>query len=855
METVWERERAEGSHELRLSTLQNLRGVRMIVDAHLGKALSSLSDGERQTAIDMLDELVTPSGGKIAESVPDLAHRTGHSEDQAGSVLDKLDHERIVRPFPAAPGQDPVWFRRYEIFHDVLGSAINHMIAAREERRRARRLRRFAALAVGLLIVALAIVGVFAYLWHSATTAKLTAESRQLAADAEVNATRDPELSVLLALQALRLHYTSQAEDALRAVLPELQAVRTFREGTTVYSAVFDPVDANKVASADGYGVAWIWDVKTGHRLVRMSLGGFAITGAAFAVAFNPAGTEVAVGYANGKVALFDARSGRELRSANVFGSAGVNDVEFVGSTGELAIATEQGLALWQPQNRSRCCDILSHEQANTIAADPRHPLEFAVTTVNGTVIWNVSGSGKPRQQRLPQGPWSTNDAAFSPDGSEVVTADSYGNVKVYDLATFKAVMTLDAGEANAWRVAFSPHGKRIVAGYSSGRARVWDVSTKLQLTLLAGSASGVEAARFNADGSEVVTASDDGTIRVWHSQPRELQTEFASSSSGGTPNPIGGAGYISNSRILTLDGSGRLYVFTASGEQQAVISPGTAVVSAASNRAGTEIVTADSDGTVDLWHAIGSNYTQIPLPSPIHLNGPPLIVGMSPDGSHIAIVTPDYYTIQMRSTHTGQLLQTLSAVNAISVVAFSPSGRQILTGGINGQVEVWDAANGHRVLGTPGPSIRDIEFNKSGSEFVTASESGVVTIWAARHDRPLRSIDACLAPSRASFSPDGSKIVVACGDGSAPVFAAATRRQLTVLSAASAGTVSSAAFSPDGKTIVTAIDAGDAGGVQIWNSELATPSLRALERLAEQRLTRKLTAAERKEYLTGISG
>ena len=190
-------------------------------------------------------------------------------------------------------------------------------------------------------------------------------------------------------------------------------------------------------------------------------------------------------------------------------------------------------------------------------------------------------------------------------------------------------------------------------------------------------------------------------------------------------------------------------------------------------------------------------------------------------------------------------------------MVAFSPSGRQILTGDINGQVEVWDAATGHkiRVLGTPGPSISDIEFNKSGSEFVTASESGVVTVWAARDDRRLRSIDACPSPSTASFSPDGSKIVVACGDGSAPVFAAATGRQLTVLSAASAGTVSSAAFSPDGKTIVTAIDAGDAGGVQIWNSELATPSLPALERLAEQRLTRKLTAAERKEYLTGISG
>ena len=440
METVWERERAEGSHELRLSTLQNLRGVRMIVNAHLGKALSALSGSERQAAIDMFDHLVTPSGGKIAESVPDLAHRTGHSETQVGSVLDKLDHERIVRPIPAAPGQDPMRFRRYEIFHDVLTPAISHAIAAREERRRARRLRRFAALTAGLLIVALAIVGVFAYLWHSATTEKLTAESRQLAADAEVNATRDPELSVLLALQALRRHYTSQAENALRAVLPEVQAVRTFRQRGRRFTRRCS-ILSTRTRSPAPTGTA-----SPGSGTSRP---GTALCACHWAVSRSPGPptrwpsirpvprSQSATG--RGKVALFDARNGRKLQSAKVAGSATVYDVKFVGSTGELAIATAQGLALWQPKNGSRCCDILSHEQANTIAADPRNPLVFAVATVNGTVIWNVSGSGKPRQQRLPQG-LSTNDAAFSPDGSEVVTADNDGKVRVYNLATSKAV-------------------------------------------------------------------------------------------------------------------------------------------------------------------------------------------------------------------------------------------------------------------------------------------------------------------------------------------------------------------------------------------------------------------------------
>ena len=855
METVWERERAEGSRELRLSTLQNLEGVGKIVDTHLGKALRALGGGERQTAIDMFDQLVTPSGGKIAESVPDLAHQTGHSEEQVADVLEKLDHARIVRPVPAPPGQDALRFRRYEIFHDVLTPTINRTLAAREERRRARRVRRFAALAVGLLIVALAFGGLLFHLWRTAIAEKETAESGQLAAAAYGNVKRDPELSVRQALQALRLHYTGQAEAALRDALPEFQAVRTFQDGEPVWSAVFDPVDANKVASADTYGAVWIWDVKTGRRLVRLSMkGGFTVTGTADAVAFNPAGTEVAVGYHGGTVALFDARSGKELQSINV--GPGVTDARFVGSTGELAIATQRGVGLWLPQygsSRPRCCDIVSsNEQANTIAVDPANPLELAVATDTGTVIWKLRSDLRPVQHlSLGQGQGTglgNDDAEFSPDGSKVVTAGSDGKVRVYDVATLKEVMTLDAAEEVPTNAVFSPDETRIVAGYSSGTTRVWDATTGLQLTLLTGDASAVERARFNTDSSEVVTASYDGTIRVWHAQPRELQTTFTSSFGGGTPNlpnPVYAAQYSSDGgRILTVDSSGHAYVFTASGKpaysdgQQVVINPGNTVYvnSARFNRGGTEIVTADSDGTVDLWRAIGPGYTLIPLPSPIHVEGKARYADFSPDGSRIAIVT-DNHTAEVFSNQTGQLLQTLNPGHdfLLSAAVFSPSGRQILTGDENGQVEVWDASTGHelRELGTPGPAISDVEFNSSGSEFVAASDDGVVTFWSARNDRPrLPPINACPSPNTASFSPDDSKIVVACDDGSARVIDADTGQQLTVLQAASAGNINSAAFRPDGKSIVTAFGAGSTGGVRIWSSELATSSLPALKRL-----------------------
>jgi WD40 repeat protein len=351
------------------------------------------------------------------------------------------------------------------------------------------------------------------------------------------------------------------------------------------------------------------------------------------------------------------------------------------------------------------------------------------------------------------------------------------------------------------------------------------------------------------------MTASDDGTVRVWYSRPRELQAEFASSYANGSANPVVGAAYISRGRIIVLDYSGDMYAFTPGGKRLATISSGTSVYTAAWDTAGTKIVTTYYDGTVDVRHASDSDYTQMHRSASIRVNGLPQDVAMSPDGSSFTIVTSgNPYEVQLRNGQTGQLMRTRDAANSISVVAFSPNGRQIFAGDNNGQVEVWDAVTGHRrVLDTPGPAVNDVEFNNSGSEFVTASQGGTVSVWSALGDQPLISFDACPSPTVASPSPDGSKIVVARGDGSAPVFDAATGQQLTALPATSTGSVSSVGFSPDGKSIITVVDSEGTGGVQIWNAELANPSPSVIAQIAQQRITRQLTPAERATYLAGI--
>ncbi|MDH3672698.1 MAG: hypothetical protein OES46_16325 [Gammaproteobacteria bacterium] len=124
----------------------------------------------------------------------------------------------------------------------------------------------------------------------------------------------------------------------------------------------------------------------------------------------------------------------------------------------------------------------------------------------------------------------SLQHVVFSPDGARVVTASMDNTAGVWDAATGSLLYTLKGHREGpdlesivargVRHAAFSPDGTRIVTSGGDATARVWDAATGAPLHALEGHKSSVYYASFSSDGTRLVTASGDDTVRVWKLPP-----------------------------------------------------------------------------------------------------------------------------------------------------------------------------------------------------------------------------------------------------------------------------------------------------------------------------------------------
>jgi WD40 repeat protein len=417
------------------------------------------------------------------------------------------------------------------------------------------------------------------------------------------------------------------------------------------------------------------------------------------------------------------------------------------------------------------------------------------------------------------------HSAAFSPDGTRIVTGSADKTAKVWDEAG-KVLTTLKGHSSDVNSVAFSPNGTRVVTASWDHTAMVWDLKTGKDPVTLTGHKDFVNSAAFGPDGEWVVTASSDHFAKIWDANTGRDRVTLK----GHTSRVLSAAFSPDGARVVTAsaDKTARVWDVVTGKEVFPPLKGHTGTVSSASySRDGKQIVTSSWDNTGRVWDAKTGKEL-------LTLEGHTAYVSaatFSPDGTRIVTGSWDH-TAKVWDVATGRERLTLTGhTRQVLSVAFNADGMRVITAGWDNMAKVWEvpsarlegfATNSTDRLTLTG-HVGDVwaaPGRVDAVRVVTITADHTAKVWDAATGKELNTLTGHAGVvSSASFSPDGTRIVTTSADKTARVWNAATGKEVCIL-AGHTDSVTAASFSPDGTQIVT----GSADTTaRVWNAKTGT--------------------------------
>ena len=393
-------------------------------------------------------------------------------------------------------------------------------------------------------------------------------------------------------------------------------------------------------------------------------------------MAFSPDGKLLISGSDDKTIKFWDAATGQVIRTI-IHGSK----YKFGGKISGLALSPDGKLLVssadysgkiifWNTASGQKIWEWEATKEVEPAAFSPDGKLLAGGEITGGITLLDVES--RQETGRFMRYSPTVNSTAFSPDGKLIASGDNDKTVKLLNAESGRLIRTL-TGQEMVSSVAFSPDGKQIISGSSDNTVKLWDAANGQEIRTFSGHTGWVYSVVFSPDGKQVLSGAGykDYTVKLWE---------------------------VASGKVIRT--------FKEHNEE---------VNSVAFSPDGKYIASGDASGTLILWNtATGKNFRKIET----GIYSAVYSVAFSPNGKQIAAAIIGKTRIW--NVKTGKEIFTVGGGHAVT---YSPDGKQVVTGDIDGTIQLWDASTGKETRKFPKyeNSINSVAFSPDGKRIVAS--------------------------------------------------------------------------------------------------------------------------------------
>jgi serine/threonine protein kinase len=321
----------------------------------------------------------------------------------------------------------------------------------------------------------------------------------------------------------------------------------------------------------------------------------------------------------------------------------------------------------------------------------PQSVEEFVKLLTSPSVPSVVKGEWR-EVATLRHGDWVWS-VSFSPDGKFLASGSNDKTVKVWEVGSWREVITLSEHEGAVKSVAFSPDGKLLAAGYGS-TVKIWEVGSCREVTTL--HQRRVHSVTFSPDGKFLAAGNKYITYRIDDWSKVTMWVTVWEVGSWQEIAYLKGTEYNVLSVAFSPDGK-----FLASGNDCRTV----------------KVCEVGSWGIVAILRG--------------H-EGDVWSVAFSPDGKFLASGSGDR-TVKVWEVGSWQEVTTLRGHgNEVNSVAFSPDGKFLASGSDDKTVKIWEVESWQEVTTLWGHrgDVTSVAFSPDGKFLASGSTDSRVVVW-----------------------------------------------------------------------------------------------------------------------------